>query len=76
MDVDFLIILDKTDQHAVDECRCLSQDLQEVPETHNTSSRRSRGLRQGRFEVDCHFALLTMRGNKCLNGTMRRTQNN
>ena len=76
MDVDFLIILDKTVHRAVDECCCLSRDLKEVPKTHNTSSRRSRGLRQERFEADCHFALLTTRGNKCLNGTMQRTQIN
>jgi len=54
VDVDFLIILDKTVQHAVDECHCLSQDLKEVPKTHDNSFGRSRGFRQGRFEVDCH----------------------
>ena len=54
----------------------LSQDLEEVPETRDNSTRRLRGLRQRRFEVDCHFALWTMRGNKCLNGTMKRTKNN
>ena len=72
-----MILLNKTFQHVYNRLRCLSQDLKEVPETHDTSARRSRGLRQERFEVDCHFALLTMRGsNKCLNGTMKRTQNN
>ena len=69
VDVDFLIILDKTVQRPVDECCCLSQDLKEVPKPHDTSSRRSRSLRQGQSEVDCHFALLTIRGSKCLNGT-------
>ena len=54
----------------------LSQDFKEAPETYDNSSRRSRGLRQRRFEVDCYFALWTMHGNKCLNGTMKRAQNN
>ena len=71
-----MIILNKTVQHVHDRLCCLSQDLKEVPETHDTSSRRSRGPHKGRFEVDSHFALLTMRGSKCLNGTMKRTQNN
>ena len=70
------MILDKTVQGAVDERRYLFQDLKEVPKTHDISSRRSRGLRQERFEVDSYFALLTMHGSKRLNGTMKRTQNN
>ena len=71
-----MTLLNKSFQHVYNRLRCLSQDLKEAPKTHDNSSRRSRGFRQGRFEVDCHFALSTMRGNKCLNGTMKRTQNN
>jgi hypothetical protein len=71
-----MILLNKTFQHVYDRLCCLSQDLKEAPKTHDNTSRRSRGFRQGRFEVDCHFALLTICGNKCLNGTMERTQNN
>ena len=53
-----MILLNKTFQHVYNRLRlcCLSQDLKDTPKTHDNSSRRSRGFRQGRFEVDCHFA--------------------